>query len=120
MRNPGRMTEPTVVIRTPNAADHDQWAALFRAYRDFYRLTADEAVIERVWSWIGDQDHETNALVAATGNGALVGLAHFRRFARPSTGSTGIYLDDLFTDVEHRSTGVGRALITAVTDIGSR
>jgi GNAT superfamily N-acetyltransferase len=114
------MTEPTVVIRPPNAADHDQWAALFRAYRDFYRLTPDDAVVERVWSWIVDPGHETDALVAATANGALIGIAHFRRFARPATGSVGIYLDDLFTDVEHRSTGVGRALITAVTDIGSR
>ncbi len=114
------MTEPTVAIRPPHDADRDQWAALFRAYREFYQLAPDEAVIERVWSWIGDPAHETNALVADGGNSALIGLAHFRRFARPSTGSTGIHLDDLFTDIEHRGTGVGRALITAVTEIGAR
>jgi len=120
MLDSGPMTEPTVVIRPTDRLDHDQWAALFRAYREFYRLNPDEAVVERVWSWIGDPGHETNALVAATGNGALVGIAHYRRFARPSTGSIGIYLDDLFTDVEHRGTGVGRALIAAVTEIGAR
>ena len=120
MLDSGPMTEPTVVIRPTDRLDHDQWAALFRAYREFYRLNPDEAVVERVWSWIGDPGHETNALVAATGNGALVGIAHYRRFARPSTGSMGIYLDDLFTDIEHRGTGVGRALITAVTEIGVR
>jgi ribosomal protein S18 acetylase RimI-like enzyme len=114
------MTEPSVVIRPPGPVDHDQWAGLFRAYREFYRLTPDEAVVERVWSWIGDPDHETNALVAVTGNGALVGIAHFRRFARPSMGSMGIHLDDLFTANEHRGTGVGRALINAVTEIGAR
>ena len=91
MRDPGSMTEPTIAIRPPLDADRDQWAALFRAYREFYQLAPDEAVIERVWSWIGDPAHETTAPVAATGNGALIGLAHFRRFARPSTGSTGIY-----------------------------
>jgi ribosomal protein S18 acetylase RimI-like enzyme len=114
------MTEPAVAIRQPRDTDHDQWAALFRAYREFYQLAPDEAVIERVWLWIGDPAHETNALVADGGNSALIGLAHFRRFARPSTGSTGIYLDDLFTDTEHRGAGVGRALITAVTEIGVR
>jgi ribosomal protein S18 acetylase RimI-like enzyme len=120
MLDPGSVTEPSIVIRPPDHPDHDQWAALFRAYRDFYRLPPDEAVVDRVWSWIGDPAHETNALVAVTGSGALVGLAHYRRFARPSTGSTGIYLDDLFTDTEHRGSGVGRALITAVTEIGAR
>jgi GNAT superfamily N-acetyltransferase len=114
------MTEPIIAIRPPHDADRGQWAALFQAYREFYQLAPDEAVIERVWSWIGDPAQETNALVAASGTGDLIGLAHYRRFARPSTGSTGIYLDDLFTDARHRGTGVGRALITAVTEVGAR
>lgn len=53
-----------------------------------------------------------------TNDGVTVGLAHYRRFARPSTGTVGIYLDDLLTDPAHRGTGIGRALIEAVTEIG--
>lgn len=63
---------------------------------------------------------ETNALIAVTNDGVTVGLAHYRRFARPSTGTIGIYLDDLLSDPAHRGTRIGRALIEAVTEIGVR
>lgn len=64
--------------------------------------------------------HETNALIAVTTDGVTAGLAHYRRFARPSTGTTGSYLDDLLSDPAHRGNGIGRALIEAVTQIGVR
>lgn len=113
------MTEIPVVIRSPHNDEFSSWASLFRAYRIFYKLAPDEAVVERVWSWIHDPTHETNALLAATGD-LVVGFAHYRRFDRPSAGSVGMYLDDLMTDHDHRRSGVGRALITAVYEIGRR
>lgn len=45
-------------------------------------------------------DHET-----------VVGLANLRRFARPSTATLGLYLDDLFTSPSSRGTGVATALL---------
>lgn len=107
-----------LVVRAAVHDDYGGWAALFRRYRDFYRLEPDEAVVERVWSWILDVGHETRAVVAVRGN-AVVGLAHYRRFARPSTGTVGMYLDDLMTDPAYRGAGVGRALIDAVTEIAA-
>lgn len=71
-----------------------------------------------MWSWITDPDHEVQSLVAEV-DGRIVAIADFRRFARPSTGSTGIWLDDLFTDPEGRGSGAGRALISRLQIIAA-
>lgn len=110
-------------VRPAEAADFLSWAPLFAAYRQFYRLSADDAVIDRVWSWINDEAHETDALVAVSADtptdAELVGFAHYRRFARPSTGTTGLWLDDLFTANTHRGGGVGRRLIARLGEIAA-
>lgn len=114
------MVQNPFVVRAARDDEFDAWAALFRAYRVFYKFTPNEAIVERVWGWIHDADHETNALIAVGGDAQMVGLAHYRRFARPSTGSVGVWLDDLIVDPEHRGNGIGRLLIDAVTDISER
>lgn len=114
------MIQNPVAVSAPGNDHFDPWAALFRAYRVFYKLTPDEAIVERVWSWIHDPAHETNALLAISEDAQVMGLAHYRRFARPSTGSVGLWLDDLFTDPEHRGKGIGRTLINSITDLGER
>ena len=103
-------TRDLVIVRPVLASEFPQWAELYRGYRDFYSLNPDEAVIERVWRWITDDTHEVNALVAVDGQ-TLVGLAHYRRFARPSSGTEGLFLDDLFTAPAARGKGAGRALL---------
>lgn len=113
------MTNAAINVRPPREDEFDSWARLFRAYRAFYDLPPDDTVVTRVWSWIHDAQHTTNAIVAvAAGGTTLLGLAHYRQFARPSTGTVGIYLDDLLTDPDHRGAGIGRALIDAVCEIG--
>ena len=109
----------SVTVRAVVAADVDQWRDLYSAYREFYALAPDSAVVDRVWSWIQDDAHETGALVAVDSEGTLGGLAHYRRFARPSSGTTGLWLDDLFTRPDLRGGGVGRALIDAVSQIAA-
>lgn len=111
------MTAP-LDIRALEPDDRDRWAELFRAYRDFYRLPADESVVERVWDWTQDPAHETSALVALA-DGRIVGIAHWRLFARPAAGGSGLWLDDLFTDPDVRGRGVGRALIARLQDIAA-
>lgn len=111
-RHTDEMSQSAVAVRAPLDHEFDAWAVLFRAYRVFYQLTPDEAIVARVWSWIHDPGHETHALVAIGDDEQMVGLAHYRRFARPSTGSVGTWLDDLFTDPEHRGNGIGRSSST--------
>ena len=107
---------PDVVVRPIESADHDAWASLFAAYRAFYELEDEPAVVERVWGWIQDEGHEVNALVAVA-DGVVVGLAHHRLYSRPSEGATGLFLDDLFTAAEVRGRGVGRALVNRLAEL---
>jgi ribosomal protein S18 acetylase RimI-like enzyme len=111
-----------ITIRNVETSDQDQWAVLFRAYRDFYELSPDEAVIDRVWSWITDPEHVSRGLVAVSddneeGGAGIVGIAHHRHFPRPSTGTVGLYLDDLFVDPDRRGRRIGEELLQALTTI---
>lgn len=105
-----------VDVRPIEPGDHDAWAALFAAYREFYEIDEDPEAVERVWGWIQDVDHETNAVVA-TVDGKLAGFAHHRLYARPSEAGRGLFLDDLFTLPDQRGQGVARALISRLTEI---
>ncbi|MDN5635801.1 MAG: GNAT family N-acetyltransferase [Brevibacterium sp.] len=65
-----------------------------------------------------DAGHECDGLVGEA-NGRIVAIADFRRFSRPSTGSVGLWLDDLFTDPQARGAGSGRALIARLQEIAA-
>jgi GNAT superfamily N-acetyltransferase len=73
---------------------------------------------DRVWGWIADPNHEVEALVAQDADGAAIGLAHFREFARPLMAATGGFLDDLFVDPAQRGRRVADALIDGVAEVG--
>lgn len=109
------MTSP-VDVRPIEPGDHEVWASLFAAYREFYELEDEPEVVERVWGWIQDAEHETNALVAVA-DGAVVGFAHHRHYSRPAEGGCGVFLDDLFTVPDRRGQGVGRALVNRLAEI---
>lgn len=108
------MVTDHIIVRDIRTEDRESWAHLFRSYRAFYRLDPDESVIETVWSWLADSLNPLQGLVADR-DGAVVGIAHYRSFTRPASGSMGTWLDDLFTIAEHRGSGVGRALVLEVT-----
>lgn len=107
---------PAVDVRPIEPADHDDWASLFAGYREFYELDEDSEVVDRVWGWLQDDAHESNALVAVVG-ARVVGFAHHRLYVRPSEGGQGLFLDDLFTLPDLRGQGVARALIARLTEI---
>lgn len=100
-------------IRTPIAADRQNWSQLYAGYAEFYRVEQSEAMRDRVWNWIHDPAHELRAFVAEQ-DGKLIGLTHFRPFTRPLSASTGGFLDDLFVDPTCRGSGAAAALIAAV------
>lgn len=103
-----------------DARDIDAWRRLYRGYADFYRVPMTDEHLGLVWDWIHDAMHEVDALVARDESGAIVGLAHFRPFARPLAGATGLFLDDLFVDPAARGQAVGALLIEAVADEARR
>ncbi|MBM4482892.1 GNAT family N-acetyltransferase [Rhodococcus hoagii] len=108
----------TTKIRFLLPADEARWRVLFREYREFYELPESEEVVSRAWGWFMDPRHECKALVAEV-DGEILGFAHHRRFSSPYTGTTGLFLDDLFTDPAARGRGVGRALIGRLTEMAA-
>ncbi|MFN4155500.1 MAG: GNAT family N-acetyltransferase [Paracoccaceae bacterium] len=106
-------------IRRPEPADFDAWSELYAGYAAFYGVEQSDEMRARVWDWLNDPGHEVEALLADQ-DGQLLGLAHFRAFARPLAASTGGYLDDLFVIPQARGSGAAAGLIAGVEAEGRR
>lgn len=58
-----------------------------------------------------DPHHELKAIIAIDDQERIVGLAHYRPFARPLDASVGCFLDDLFVSPDARGSGAADALL---------
>lgn len=108
----------TIDITPAGPEDKEDWARLFVGYRRFYEMADDPQIVETVWDWIHDPAHQTECLLARDGTGRPIGLAHFRDLARPLSGSSAGFLDDLFVEEESRGGGAADALVHAIAEIG--
>lgn len=106
-----------MIIEAPNPEDFAEWARLYAGYAAFYGVTQTDEMRARVWGWLHDDSHSTKGFVARGATG-LIGLAHYRPFARPLSASTGGFLDDLFVDPQARGSGAAAGLIDAVQKRG--
>lgn len=106
-----------MIIRAVMAADRAAWQQLYAGYAAFYGVTQTDEMRAVVWGWLMDADHGTEGLVAEL-DGVVVGLAHYRAFARPLSASVGGFLDDLFVSAEARGSGAAEALVEGVAEIG--
>lgn len=109
----------TVSVRFVREDDAPVWRELYRGYRDFYHLDHDAEALERTWQWVSGRQHDLFGLVACDAEDRPVALANLRWFARPSRGSIGLYLDDLFTSPEVRRSGAGEALLRRAAEIAN-
>lgn len=107
-----------MIVREVAATDREAWDRLYAGYAQFYKVAQTAEMRDIVWDWLQDATHATEGLVAEAANGQLIGLAHFRAFARPLSASTGGFLDDLFVDPDARGSGAAAALIDAVAATG--
>ncbi|MEZ7812835.1 MAG: GNAT family N-acetyltransferase [Paracoccaceae bacterium] len=105
------------LIRVVKPIDRPEWDVLYQGYADFYKATQTTQMRDQVWSWLLDPAVSSQGLVALNGRGRLVGLAHYRAFARPLSATMGGFLDDLFVDPAARGARVGDALIAALSEI---
>ncbi len=116
------MSEP-FVIRPIAREDHEQWLPLWDGYNAFYgragETALEPAVTATTWARFFDAYEPVHALVAEQ-DGRLLGLAHYLFHRSTITIAPSCYLQDLFTTVEARGQGVGRALIEAVYDAARR
>ena len=108
-----------LIIRPVARDDHARWLPLWDGYNAFYGregdTALDPAITAMTWARFFDAYEPVHALVAER-QGRLLGLTHYL-FHRSTTAiGPNCYLQDLFTTVEARGQGVGRALIEAVYD----
>jgi GNAT superfamily N-acetyltransferase len=108
----------TITIRPPTQSDHQAWDVLYQGYAEFYNVTQTGAMRDTVWGWLMDDAKDVHGFVAEDHNGELLGLAHYRPFARPLSASTGGFLDDLFVAPEGRGQGIADSLIGTLRDHG--
>ena len=105
------------IIRPVTPDDHGQWLPLWDGYNAFYGRSGatalDPAVTAMTWERVFDVDEPVHALVAEQ-DGRLLGLALYLFHRSTISVEPSCYLQDLFTTVQARGKGVGRALIEAV------
>lgn len=103
----------SIEVRPVRDGDFFAWLDLYSKYAQFYNteLTDQKALV--LWSWLTAPQHEESGFVAVDGD-RVVGLAHFREFARPLEGDRGLFLDDLYVLDEERGKGIGHQLIERV------
>ena len=104
-------------VRPIEAGDRGAWGELYAGYADFYGVPSDERHRDLVWGWLHDPDHPSHALGCIDADGSLIGIAHYRAFPRPLSGTVGCYLDDLFVAPSARGKGAARALIDALAEL---
>lgn len=106
-----------ITVRPVRASDRTGWDELYRGYAAFYKIAQSNEMRDRVWLWLHDVTEESEGLIAEAEDGTLLGLTHFRPFARPLTATTGGFLDDLFVSPAARGLGVADTLIEGVRKI---
>ena len=97
------------MIRSIQLKDKGQWEKLYKGYADFYKVEMNNKILQTVWNWLHDENHEVD--------GNIVGLAHYRRMPSPLRGQDIGFLDDLFVDPKHRGQKIGEKLINKMKEI---
>ena len=80
-------------IREIQLKDKKKWEKLYKGYADFYKVEMNDKILQTVWSWLHDKNHEVNGIVYEVDN-KVVGLAHYRRMPRPLKGQDMGFLDE--------------------------
>jgi len=104
------------MIRNIEIKDKEQWKKLYHGYADFYQVTISEQILETIWDWLHDTNHDLNALVYEIDN-SIVALAHYRRMPSPLRGKYIGFLDDLYVEPQFRGKKIGEKIIKKLNDI---
>lgn len=102
------------VVRSLTADDRTGWDRLWQGYLTFYGNELEPEVTERSFARLVERRDGMAGLVAETASGELVGFAHVIEHASTWSGTSVLYLEDLFVDGDTRGSGAGRALIEGV------
>jgi len=124
LRSGSKINEKTIYIRISGfkmireiqLKDKEQWKKLYKGYADFYKVEMNNKILQTLWNWLHDNNHEVDGFVYEV-DGNIVGFAHYRRMPRPLRGQDIGFLDDLFVDPEYRGQKIGEKLIYKIHEI---
>lgn len=113
-------TQQTDINIAPIQAKHyDGWLTMWQGYQRFYDVDISPAATETTWRRFLDASEPVHAAVAQDGD-QIIGMVHWVFHRSTWTVGDYCYLQDLFVDSNHRSSGVGRALIEYVYNQAQR
>ena len=101
------------MIRKINIKDKENWKRLYKGYADFYKSAINDIILDTVWSWLMDKNHEVKGIVYEI-DGNLTALAHYRAMPRPLKGKYIGFLDDLYVDPAYRNQKIGQKLMKEI------
>ena len=107
------------MIREIQLIDKDQWEKLYKGYAEFYKVEMNKKILNTVWNWLHDKNHEVKGVIYEI-NGKAVGFAHYRRMPRPLTGKDIGFLDDLYVDPSHRGKKIGEKILNELKKISKK
>jgi GNAT superfamily N-acetyltransferase len=106
-----------IEVRPVRSDDFPAWKELWDGYNAFYGRSGETAlpfeITQTTWSRFFDEYEPMHALVAES-SGQLLGLTHYLYHRTTIQVNPTCYLQDLFTRLDVRGRGVGRALIEGV------
>ena len=104
------------MIRPIKKEDKAHWEKLYKSYAEFYKVEMNDKILQTVWNWLHDKNHEVEGLVYQVDE-YIVAIAHYRRMPRPLFGKDIGFLDDLFVDPNHRGKRIGEKIIKELQKI---
>ena len=103
-------------IREIKLKDKNQWEKLYRGYADFYKVEMNDKILQTLWNWLHDKNHEVDGIVYEVDD-KIVAFAHYRRMPSPLRGQNIGFLDDIFVEPEYRGKKIGEKLINKIKEI---
>ncbi|MCY3985008.1 MAG: GNAT family N-acetyltransferase [Roseovarius sp.] len=103
-----------IAIRQIYRSDKPEWAALWKAYLEFYETSLPDEIYNATFERLLSDSHpDQNGFLAIMDN-TPVGLVHYIYHAHNWNLGKVCYLQDLYAKPQARGMGAGRKLIEAV------
>ena len=99
------------MIRKLEQKDKENWTKLYNGYADFYKVPMNTGILDTLWSWIQDENHDVKAICFELER-QIIGIAHYRTMPRPIKGQYIGFLDDLFVEPEFRGQKIAQKMIS--------